>query len=86
MEVHQSSPTSSDLGFNLELVGLLANAVPAVDITSPLDNASFNIPISITIDATASDSDDREGNFALRLNATSVPLGLIIDENRGELS
>lgn len=56
-EIHQQSPTSSDISFALELIGNTENATPSVAIVSPGANAAFTEPASIVIGASASDSD-----------------------------
>ncbi|WP_415830623.1 Ig-like domain-containing protein, partial [Gillisia limnaea] len=38
-------------------MNITVNAPPAIAITAPLNNASFNFPATIVIDATASDTD-----------------------------
>ncbi|MBI5386580.1 MAG: alkaline phosphatase family protein [Verrucomicrobia bacterium] len=50
VEVHQQSPTSSDLGFDLELIGGMS---PGVRITSPANDARFNAPADIPLAANA---------------------------------
>jgi hypothetical protein len=58
VEVHQASRSSSDLSFNLELLGSGANEAPAVHIASPTRNAVFPGPgdILVRVDATDEDS------------------------------
>lgn len=54
VEVHQATIASSDLGFDLALIGL--DAVPAVDtlyLTQPADGAHFNTPAHVTLSAYA---------------------------------
>ena len=53
-EVHQASPSSPDLSFDLELVGV-GNLLPNVALTSPLDGAWFPTPANIALAATAVD-------------------------------
>jgi len=72
-EIHQVLPDSSDLSFYLALDGEGAGAVPAVAITSPTNNAPFFAPASITINATASDSDGTVTN--VEFFADGVKLG-----------
>jgi hypothetical protein len=52
VEVHQVNNTSSDLGFDLEIVG---NSLPVVALTSPTNGQSFLGPTNLTLTATASD-------------------------------
>ncbi len=61
-EIHQSTPTSSDVSFDLELTGNSQNEPPAVAILSPGNGAFFTEPATISISAGASDSD---GSVAL---------------------
>lgn len=54
VEVHQSSNNSSDLGFDLALVGLdNANVSQGIYFTSPADGAHFNSPANIVLQAFA---------------------------------
>lgn len=60
VEMHQNGATSSDLSFNLELIGStspVVNNPPTVSIVSPVNNASFSAPATIGINAAAADSD-----------------------------
>ncbi|MGV3659526.1 MAG: Ig-like domain-containing protein [Prosthecobacter sp.] len=58
VEVHQRDGNSSDLGFDLELIALsLPGTAPAVAITAPAANATFDAPATININADATDSD-----------------------------
>src|SRR3989442_13947366 len=57
-EIHQAALTSSDISFDLELIGDLAapgNQPPTATITSPSNNATFTAGTNITIDASATD-------------------------------
>ena len=54
VEIHQSTLTSSDLGFNLALLGLNAtNFVEGIYLTSPAQGTRFNLPASISLAAHA---------------------------------
>ncbi|HKQ40332.1 MAG TPA: Ig-like domain-containing protein, partial [Verrucomicrobiae bacterium] len=58
VEVHQNVGTSSDLSFDLQLLGLPAiprNGPPLVSLTAPTNNASYLAPNEITITANATD-------------------------------
>ncbi|HMJ92332.1 MAG TPA: Ig-like domain-containing protein [Candidatus Acidoferrum sp.] len=60
VEIHQESGSSSDIWFQMQLVGLpfiIHNEQPAVAITSPTNGAIFIGTANITVDATASDTD-----------------------------
>jgi hypothetical protein len=59
VEVHQDSPTSDDLSFNLSLQGVLfpRNDPPLITLISPTNRESFLAPSSITLIASASDPD-----------------------------
>jgi hypothetical protein len=60
VEIHQNVGTSSDISFDLELIGntgAIINNPPTVSLTSPANNASFSAPAEIMISASASDSD-----------------------------
>ncbi|MFM1768533.1 MAG: hypothetical protein RJA22_1062 [Verrucomicrobiota bacterium] len=56
VEIHQNAGNSSDLSFDLELVGNFTPAVPTVVITSPADGANLAAD-AVTLLATATDSD-----------------------------
>ena len=54
VEVHQATVDSSDLGFDLALVGLLpTNITAGVYLTGPADGAHFNLPGSVPLSAYA---------------------------------
>ncbi len=58
VELHNRDNTSSDLGFDLELVTVsLPGTPPTVDLTGPVDGASFTAPASVNLTANAADSD-----------------------------
>jgi hypothetical protein len=60
VEIHQNSITSSDISFDLELIGntgAVSNAPPTVALISPANNSSFTEPADITLTAAASDPD-----------------------------
>jgi hypothetical protein len=59
-EVHQQAANSSDVSFNVQLIGvpvIIHNVSPEVAITTPTNGQFFLAPSSIPISATASDSD-----------------------------
>lgn len=89
-EIHQDLPTSSDISFDLELIGNTDNNPPTVSLLSPGDGAFYTAPATIAINASAADSDGNlalvefyQGNTKLgedstapySFNWTSVPLG-----------
>lgn len=54
VEVHQVNNTSSDMGFDLALTGLVStNASEAVYLTSPADATHFNAPANVQLQAYA---------------------------------
>src|SRR5262249_41689386 len=53
-EVHQSTASSVDLGFDLELAAVLSPQ-PTVTLTSPTDGASFAAPVNVPLSAIAFD-------------------------------
>lgn len=60
VEVHQSSATSSDMSFNLALLGvpiIPRNALPVAALLSPASGSSYVTPPSIALTAEASDKD-----------------------------
>jgi PKD domain/Bacterial Ig domain/Carboxypeptidase regulatory-like domain len=53
-EVHQQSPNSSDLGFDLELIGLTGtNLTSGIYLTHPGQNAQFNSESAVLLEAFA---------------------------------
>lgn len=73
VEVHQQSASSSDLSFDLELIGntVFSNAPPLVVITSPVSGANFTTG-AVNITVTAADADGLV--TALELFADGVKL------------
>jgi hypothetical protein len=60
VEIHQSSLVSSDVTFDMDLAGvptIIFNAPPSIALTNPTNDAVFIAPTSLTLEATASDSD-----------------------------
>jgi hypothetical protein len=62
VEIHQQALSSSDISFDLELVGTTginggggANTPPLVSVTAPANNATYTAPANVTITADASD-------------------------------
>ncbi|MFD2246516.1 Ig-like domain-containing protein [Pontibacter ruber] len=75
VEIHQYNVSSSDIAFDLELVGNTApvNKPPVVSISSPSNGSSFTLSQTINITATASDP---EGALTeVEFFANSVSLG-----------
>lgn len=61
VEIHQDSRGSSDISFDLNLVGSTDNSAPTVTLVNPANNASFTAPANIQLRASAADPD---GNLA----------------------
>ncbi len=60
VEIHQDSGNSSDIWFQMSLVGqptIIHNLSPVVDLISPVAGAWFLAPPDIALEATASDAD-----------------------------
>ena len=60
VEVHQRDNTSSDLGFDLDLIATVSNPnndAPTVSLIAPLATDDFDAPSTIDLEATASDTD-----------------------------
>src|SRR5207249_3106285 len=60
VEIHQNTGTSSDISFDLELVGVPSiprNQPPMVALTAPTNGAYFLAPASLTLAASGSDPD-----------------------------
>src|SRR5439155_12973053 len=56
VEIHQVSPTSSDISFDLELVGL-GNAPPVISVGGPTNAAVVGTAPNIFLSASATDDD-----------------------------
>jgi hypothetical protein len=85
VEIHQDQPGSSDISFELELIGntgALLNRPPTATIASPSDGATFTDPAVVTIIATAVDADGTVSRVEFYANSakigedTSSPFGL----------
>lgn len=77
VEVHQSSPDSSDLIFDAELIGI-ANYPPAVNLTYPQDNSvlPYNRPLTIVAEASDKYGDISKVEFYVnseRIGETKTP-------------
>lgn len=72
-ELHQNTPSSSDVTWYLELTGSGAggNPAPTVAITSPANGAVFSAGTSATVNANASDSNGSVTNVAFYLDGTN---------------
>ena len=60
VEIHQNSPASSDISFDLMLrgnTGAIVNDPPTVALTSPPNNSVYTEPASLTLTANAIDPD-----------------------------
>jgi hypothetical protein len=83
VEIHQSSASSSDISFDLELFAQGDNEPPTVVISSPPNNAVISAPGNIVVRANASDSDGGvtqvvfyQGNYPIG-TATSAPFSIV---------
>ncbi|HXG46831.1 MAG TPA: Ig-like domain-containing protein, partial [Methylomirabilota bacterium] len=75
VEIHQTSLNSSDISFEMDLIGIpvvIRNLSPTVALTSPADNAVFLAPPSINLEATASDEDGSVAKVEFYAGATKV--------------
>ena len=61
VEVHQLAITSSDISFDLSMVGYRAqvSGAPTVNIAAPSSGASFTTPATVPVTVNANDSDGR---------------------------
>ncbi|MBI5383577.1 MAG: M36 family metallopeptidase [Verrucomicrobia bacterium] len=69
-EVHQSSPSSPDLAFGLELSAVM-NPKPIVSLTAPLPNALIVQPATVTLTASASDPYGAVSSMEFFINGAS---------------
>jgi hypothetical protein len=75
VEIHQQALTSSDISFDLELLGVRlasTNARPIVSITSPVAGTIFGTPASFSVTANASDSDGSISNVLFYSNGVKI--------------
>jgi hypothetical protein len=56
-EIHQNQPGSTDISFDLELLGNQENERPTVFLVSPGEGAFYTAPATVSITATAGDID-----------------------------
>src|SRR4030095_12461385 len=80
VEIHQTSLNSSDISFNLEMLGvprIIRNQPPLVALDNPTNNAGFLAPSSLTLEASASDADG--GVTKVEFFANGMKLGEDVD-------
>jgi hypothetical protein len=70
-EVHQSSPASEDLAFDLELNAVM-NPLPTVALNSPPPNSLFVHPVSLALSASANDPYGAVAQVQFFANDTSL--------------
>ena len=58
VEIHQNALNSSDLSFDLALLGNVLNAPPIVALTAPTNGSFFRAGTNVTLTASATDSDN----------------------------
>ena len=87
VEIHQTSATSTDISFNLQLLGvprIIRNQAPTVALTSPTNLASFLVPTDVTLAVAATDKDGTVAKVEFFLDgtklgeATNPPYALIL--------
>ena len=80
VELHQRDGSSSDLGFDLEMiVTALPGNPPTVALTSPTNGASFTAPATIPLVADASDSDSNGSIAKVEFFQGATKLGEDLD-------
>jgi hypothetical protein len=75
VEIHQQNDTSSDVSFNLELIGetgAIENDPPTVTLTSPSNNSSYTEPANVSIVAAASDPDGQVNRVEFFANGGKI--------------
>jgi len=75
VEIHQVTNTSSDISFDLEMIGDLVpptNVPPAVAISSPTNNTTVYYPATVVINANASDIDGSVTNVDFYQGGTKL--------------
>ncbi|TPE42501.1 LamG-like jellyroll fold domain-containing protein [Pontibacter mangrovi] len=79
VEIHQASPSSSDIAFDLQLTGQATqtpppteNQAPTVSITSPTANSSHTLGQAVSISASASDPEGALEKVEFLVNGASV--------------
>ncbi len=75
VEIHQDSPSSSDIAFDFELTGAVLNSTntpPTVTLTNPANYAILRAPASLLLQATAGDSGGSVTNVDFYANGTRL--------------
>jgi hypothetical protein len=72
VEIHQVNGSSSDISFDLEMLGSTTNARPNISIASPADNSVFTESGTINIDVAATDNDGMITNVLLMVNGVKI--------------
>ena len=77
VEMHQVNPASSDLSFDLELIGAggpppPTNRPPHITITSPSDGAEFESPAQVRIEAVTTDPDGYASHVEFFANGQKI--------------
>ncbi len=75
VEIHQQSPASSDISFELQLTGIRTadtNARPIVSISAPAEGTIFGTPASLAVTASAFDTDGTVTNVAIFVNGVKL--------------
>ena len=75
VEVHQNAPTSTDVSFDLELIGntgAIVNNSPTVVLNSPSNDSTYTEPATISIGATATDSDGTVSKVEFYSNGAKI--------------
>ncbi len=89
VEIHQESGTSSDISFNLQLVGIpeiIRNQLPVIHFLNVADGDWFFTPAQVVLDVEASDPDGTITNLALfqgntlLAESTESPLAFRVNE------
>ena len=87
VELHQSSATSTDISFDLQMLGvprIVRNESPTIALTSPTNSAVFLVPTDVTLAASAADRDGTLTRVEFFLDgtklseATNPPYALIL--------
>jgi hypothetical protein len=75
VEIHQNTPNSTDVSFDLQLIGtfeIATNRPPIVSITNPISGTIFGTPANITIGVSAIDRETTVTNVEFYANTTRL--------------
>ena len=77
VEMHQAAANSADLSFDFELLVNLPPEPPTIALTGPTNNATFQTPLTLTLQAAAADNDGTVARVEFFANSSKVGEALV---------